>query len=285
MRDPALHITRSSLVKILNEVGMPVSMEKATEIIRRAKNYQISNRHIIQGTQKQKQKAEKSVEMDSPFVGIFQRILKSYRQELGHKSIFTIRNGDREYLMLKEIAQSANEFTETFKIQPKETGYKTFIQLGLRFMGKKYSLNRFKTYREGIFTVYENMIILDKDVDKEGTKAFYDCWKICMLEYASVDKPLDDFDMVNMIFGRQEADEVNAYYEDWVKAQFEGLAWLNAIPELSQFYGENAKKRYEKYIIALNKSVKDSADDGLPVKFESDEEAAYYKNLRNKNAS
>lgn len=284
MRDPALHITKSNLVKVLQSVGIKVDESKATEILKRAQPYQIKDRYQLQGNSRQRKKADKLVaaEKENPYTEVFQRLLTAYRQQIGHKFIRAVRESDREYVMLKEVSQSAETFATTFGLQ-REDGYKKFIQLGLTLMGKKYGLNRFKTYNEKIFFIYENLIVVSKDIDKEGTKQFYSLWKEAMTYYAAIDPVLTDIEMVNMVYGRQEADECGAKYYDWIIAQFEGLAWLDAIPELSQFYGENAKKRYDKYVATLQKTVEEEKDN-LPVKFESEAEAEYYKNLRNKNA-
>ena len=66
----------------------------------------------------------------------------------------------------------------------------------------------------------------------------------------------------------------------WIDAQFEGLSFLNAVPELSQLYGINAQKRYRSY--AQKQGLAKKKKDDLPYKYNSDAEAEYWRKIREK---
>ena len=87
-----------------------------------------------------------------------------------------------------------------------------------------------------------------------------------MIEYAGLEELTDierDFSKyAHLVYARNHADEVGADYEDWVVAQFEGLSFMNVVPEIYQFYGEGAVNRYERYL-KDTAGVSQSADNSI----------------------
>lgn len=130
--------------------------------------------------------------------------------------------------------------------------------------------------------------MLDEDKDPEGTKEFWQEWLKAMDTYAGtrIDILVPE-KFVHMIYGREEADRMEANYEDWIIAQFEGLLFVDAIPELSQLYGDNACLRYEKYKLNKDKPKREGTKNGkeeqddynLPSNL-SPEQAEYFKALK-----
>jgi hypothetical protein len=183
-------------------------------------------------------------------------------------------------LMLKEVAKLAYDFAEDFDIVPREDGYKEFCKLGIGLMGKQYGLNKFKTYAKSINEYFESYVMVIQDDNVEATLEFYSAWQTAMLEAGLGNQIYIDKDYkkyVHIVFARQEADERNANYEDWVQAQFAGLAFANAIPELTQYHGENAANRFEKYCRAAVDNSEETDEQKLSS---SDEELdEYFKKL------
>lgn len=279
MKNPTIHVTLSDLCEIFKAQGVEGYHAFAVSTLKAAKPYQIKNRYILNTNSKTSKKLKKTINADNPIIEVFNRLLSAIRQEQGHKHIQAIYKADINYVLLKEVAKLAYDFGEKFNIVPRETGYKEFIVFGLKLMGRKYGLNKFKYHVEKIYAAKEAQIAVNGDVDEQGTKQFYEVWFNTMHKYCGRTIDLDsDEKLANMVYGRQEADEKGAHYVDWIEAQFNQLAFLNAIPELSQLYGENAKSRYERYMLKQGK-VLTKADD-LPSKFNSPAEEIYWKTIR-----
>lgn len=286
MRNPSIHLLKSDVVSILLQFLEKKQAETiADALLRYGYQKRVVGRQKVTVTSKAvKQKIEKSIETDNHSVEVFNRLLYAVRESKNHRFIKTIRANDREYSVLKEVAQIAEDFVSLFEIKPKEEGFKTFISIGLDLIGKKYALSKFKYYKANIFELYENALTIHADNDAEATKKFYKIWRNTMLTYCNMDIELNQPEKyVNMVYGRQEADDAGATYENWIKAQFEQLAWLNAIPELTQLYGKHAKERYSKY--SIKKVEKQDVDDTLPTKYSSPEEQAYWEAIRQKRAT
>lgn len=286
MKQPSLHILKSDLVRLLGQQGIKNPDQVATKLIQEGYNLRPRSRIIVYGrTQAIRQKLVKNAEVSTKIVAKFNLILHQCRENARHKFIKTIRTNDREYDTLKEVAQIAYDFAELYAINPREEGYKIFCQIGLDLIGKKYGLSKFKYYKERIFEVYENLLAINEDTDKDGTKEFYHQWQNVMLSYSNLRPELKEADKyVHIVFGRQEADDNKADYYEWILAQFDQLSWLNAIPELSQLYGKKAVERYQKHILKKNKVETKEVDNTMPTKYKTEEEQAYWEAIRNKRA-
>lgn len=219
--------------------------------------HQITDRYldVLKLKQKGKVKAVRSMEADSAPEGTVEKVnlmLIHVRTSI-NKNIKArgILKNSKDYLMLKEIAKMAYDFADHFDIRPKDDGIKEYLTMGIGFMGK-YGLNKFKTYNNRIYESFESKVEVLTDEYKENTQLFYMKWQEKMLEYigpeelTNLDKDYVKF--VHMVYGRLAADNSDADYGEWIAAQFDGLAFVNAIPEINQFYGENAKLRYERFL-------------------------------------
>ncbi len=263
MRDPSLHITKKNLAKILNilEFNVRTSGEELSEkIFYVAGPFQIKDRYLklLNTKTPLKKKLEKSLKADAgmpdKFVELFNGLLTSCRQaQNSFTKVRLITKDNKDYILLKEVAKIAHEFSEHFDIQPRKDGYLEFIKLGLAMM-PKYGLNKFKYYQNKIFDSFDNQLQVVTDTNRQATLEFYNIWQAKMVEYSGLEDFVDieyQYDkFIHILLGRQASDVVQADYELWIVAQFEGLAFLSAIPELSQFYGDGALNRYERHLKA-----------------------------------
>lgn len=278
-RDPVLHIKQSDLITILNEIeysSRTIGLKLSEKIFTAAQPYQITDRYldILNLKSVAKKKVSRSMEADNVPNGLIEKVnlmLIDIRQKLNSRAkVRGITKKSNQYLMLKEITKKAYDFSVHFDIVPKTDGVREFLELGIGFMGK-YGLNRFKTYEERIYEAFEGKLAVLTDPNKEQTRDFYAIWQEVMLEYSGIQEITDiDKDLTkyaNMVYARAEADEYDADYRDWITGQFEGLAFLNVIPEVYQMFGEGARNRYSKYKKdqLSNKSNTDSDDDVLNI--------------------
>lgn len=269
-RDPSIHIKRSRLKEIFEAEGLDTS--KINKVMERALKYSIRNRVIVTGKSKTRKKTEKVSSIDDKVVAKFHRIYDAILKEKGIKTL-SIKKSDKKYLTLKEIAGQAKDFCDMFNLQYDE-GFKKYVEIGVFLLDRKFSLYRFKGYGDKIVTYYQNLDIIDKDENKEATYEFYQFWKAGLWEYAGEVIDIKDANKyVNFVYGRKDADANNADYIDWINAQFEKWSFLNVVPELTQFHGDNAAYNYQIYMANKNK------------KYDSKEEADYFKKVSNKKIS
>jgi hypothetical protein len=258
MRDPSIHITQSTLANLLKET-LEITDQKALtlakKLVKKAFDSRVKGRAtIIEKDKTVSKKLKKSVESENDYTEQFNRILTLSREQAKH-NFTAINQTAREYTTLKEVTLIAVEFCKVFSL-PVDIGFKEFIQLGFQLIGKKYALNKFKYHKENIFNHYSFSLEIQNDPKKKATEKFYEIWRDTMLTWSSMDVEITTVEKyVNLLYARQEADEAKADYDDWIEAQFQELAWLDVIPELTQLHGVNALERYEKWKIK-NKKVK-----------------------------
>lgn len=287
-RDPAIHITHSSLIKVLEQIGLEDSKKVANAIFRNSKSFAIKDRYVVMGDSRVQRKAKKliasSVQGDSIPVEQFQEILISERMALGHRGIKPIFKDNSQYVLLNEVAQLAYDFAKVFNFSSVKEGCRIFVNKGLSYMKKNYSLSKFKYYNEPIIKYYESAIALSTDADKNATDEFYELYRKLLVEYTGIDRELKRVeDKVCMLYARLEADEIDADYEDWLRSQFEQLGILGFVPNLTQLFNEKAVNRYYEYMMNQKsnthkntvKSVREAKDDF---------DASYNKALKSKKA-
>ena len=255
-RDPTIHIKKSDLVKILSDIQYfrMTNNNLANKIFEKAGPYQLKNRCLVYGNKKVTSKLERINGVTDNDVKLFNRILDSVRRVFHHKGITVIKQGSRDYLSLVDVTKLANEFRDDFDIKLKKEAYSLFCETGIAMMGRKYSINRFKTYYKHICQKTQAKVDVLYDDNPEGTQEVYLVWYDCMLKYGGVDIDVkrDEFEKyVWFVDARKKADEYDAAYEDWIIAQFEAMSYLNTVPELIQLSNEKSVNRYTKYMTEL----------------------------------
>ena len=283
-RDPILHITESNLTKVLEKLlsvkGSPFELDSkglAEDILKNSKKFQLKGMYIIKSTGATRKKLEKTVAAESVWFEKFNGMLSALRMKAHHKNAKPITKRDSNYIMLKEVTLIALDFNNDFQFEMIEEGFTAFITTGIELMGKRYAINKFKYYKNRIYERYESLEIIDKDNDKQASKTFYRTWKAVLGRYASMAIDIEsEEDYSHIVLARMEADEYKADYKQWITAQFEGLAFLDAIPSMNQLYGENAFKRYQKY--TTTRKVEEVKSE--TIKFTSPEQEEYFRRLR-----
>lgn len=263
-RDEHLHIRKSELIKILSDITYSKTMspnQLAEEILNRSKDKGVKDfyKKFLQiKTKKTRDKLQRTMDAEMPNATVeeFNRVLMNFRREQKSKystaPIRLIQKDSPDYIMLKEVAKLAQAFVEEFEITSKIEGYKEFLDIGYKLMGSKFFLNKYKTYNKRIIEIFRSKVDVLTDPEPDKTKLLYSYWQKYMVDYAGLEELIDidkDYSKYcHLVYARDYADEHNADYEDWVVAQFEGLTFMSAVPEIYQFYGDGALKRYERYL-------------------------------------
>ena len=280
-RDPSLHITRSALVSVLRQIQYDRRMmpeDLADSIFAEAQPYQLKDRYKVEATARMRKKVVRSTSAENPIIEKFNFILQQERLKAGHKVVKTVTKTSKDYLVLKEVAKIAFDFGEALDITPRDEAYREFIRIGLRMMNKKYSLSKFKFYAERIVQEVEDKAVVIMDENPEGTRTVKECFYEILDADGIHEVSEDEYGRyVHFVHARVDADSVDADYYDWVQAQFEAMAFMNAVPELSQLHGENAHARYQKYVLSGSVSERQEQEDYSGL---SEEEIAYREALK-----
>lgn len=247
-RIPTLKISKQALDAVLkSEVGEGYELI-ASKIYQAAGSEDYRHRSIITVKKDRVQKAIVSLETSSSDFEKFNGALASERKLLNHVGIFSIRSNTKEYTIMLEIVEYANDFCKAFDFD-KENGYRKYIRYGLQLIGKKYGLSKFKYFNAKIFEHFESINLLKNDPDPIITNYMYEVWKHQMVKHKQeVPAKLAPEKAVSFLYARECAAEAKADFKNWVIAQFSELSFLSIIPELTQFYGDKAKDRYASHI-------------------------------------
>jgi hypothetical protein len=288
MKKPAIHVTLNDLAFILKSLSVDNSHRIAAEVFRQANemNMQIRNRTLVIAETKKAMKVVSKTSTDTADASFeFKSILSLYRRTLRHKMIQEIGVNDKLYSTLKEVAEIAVQFCEAFGYKDRQGGYLRFCEIGISLMGKKYALNKFKYFAEDIFEVQTNALAIKSDVSPEHTQTVYEVWKECLQKYAGLERTLDRKhpQWIHIYHTKEQALLHGANLRDWVEAQFEGLAFMNVVPELSQLYTDRAEARYYSYMANKKKkhTAKPTQETGEELLDADAEMEAYWKKLEN----
>jgi hypothetical protein len=260
-RNPSVHLTYTDLVKVLMDIGIKDPEISARLIIQKGAPYAIKDRYIITGNSDLRKAATKAIENTQTAISIekFNSILHGCRVAEQHRHITNITKGDIQYATLVEVAKMAAEFSTTCGFATVEDGCKVFVTLGLRFMkhGAQYGINKFKYYKNQIYSLYESSETIHEDPKEKETREVHDLWREYMGQYGGISRTLTKpEDYVMMVYTRMEADSVGAKYSDWLEAQFEFFKGMNLVPNPNQLIGDKALNRYYDFMGSSGKAKK-----------------------------
>jgi len=276
MRDPSINIKKSDLLKVLKRdfnMDTDEAEDTANKLLKSSKRFACNERMSLQKVKKAvRRKIERTSQIARDEIMKFNACLYQVRSlELHHRGVKDIKEGDSQYPSLVDIAASAKEFANTYNFDLEE-GYRNFILKGIALMRKRYGLNKFKSYRDKIFSHYEAEYLVKNDEDHDGSLKFFDIYDEKLRKRATViiDRLSDPEKFLDFVLAREEADKCDADYTNWIDAQFAGLEFANALPEPYQLHGDGALGRYQKYLIDVNPVNTKN------MKFSSEEEREAY---------
>ena len=289
-RTPILHIRRDDLTVVLNKilpdnVAITKVVDKLYDVAKREK-FQLKSMYRFEALSKTKKRGDRVLNAENTKVEIFNRLLAGIRTEQRVKGVTKlILQTDKEYVVLKEITALAIDFHEQSGNNSLEQSFIFFIKVGIELMRKKYALSKFKYYKDKIYDRHVVQLVINKDNAPELSKKFYAIWKRIVKGYAPdyIDIESEE-DYANIVLARMEADEMKATYDDWITSQFEGLSFLDVIPNFNQLYGINAKKLYQEYVNNKSYKRKEEVSEVIDIDFETDEQKRYFEMLRSSRA-
>ena len=258
-RDPSIHVTRSSLTEVLEELVQGDVPFIVDELFHRLNKDAIRNRVVVSVNAKAKKSMTRVASVDKDLADRFHLVYQQINRK-HHIKTSSIAQTDSKYNTLKEVAKQASEFCTMFKLE-ENFGFQTYVTIAIKLSqtGPGYSIYRIKALADRIIKYYEDMSAITEDGDQKNTTAFYVAWKKVSTKYLGKATAITEPHLfVHFIYGRRAAEVVEAKYEDWIAAQFE--RWPNSMPELHQFYGDNATLAYNKFM-GLNDKQYDSKEE------------------------
>lgn len=183
---------------------------------------------------------------------LFNNILNQERLAKSvYTNIKTIGKGTSQYTSILKILPSVNKFTELYSEGQKHIGYHEYIKLGLSLMGNKYALTKFNYFDDKIFEYRECQRVVQEDNQNMQTLEFQRTWdSLLQKEFGTIrNQPINQTnynEFVNFVWGREQADDNNAAYANWIMAQIEGLRFLGE-PFITSIHGDKATQRYMEF--------------------------------------
>lgn len=261
-RQPSIHITEKQLALVIEKVFdlyPKDAKEKAIEILKLTQGKQLTNRKISVSNDKLMKQATKVIKANKGDVDQLNQLIFYIRKT---KSKLYIREkfkpDSNDYKQLKELANICNQFCTQFNFNKKE-GYTNYlmeciphISSSLNYVGKLINM------AEKVFNNYENKELVSKDTNPKLTKTIIEYYIKLIIRKTGI-PPLNMDNPVNyvkFIKVREKIEQLDIGYEDFIDAQFEGLAWTDNYPEPGQLINDKAIERLNKYIYKHNIKVK-----------------------------
>lgn len=255
-REPSIHIFKSRLVEILEDILSEDEDVKGlvNDIFYRAKPYSISSRTVTTSNDRIEKKIKRVTNTTRLDSDIFSQLIYAKRKSLKHRGISMIKSGSKDWDILKEVTGQALLFCEDFELSIRE-GFIKYIEIGLSKMSK-YGLNKFLGMYQGISETHQALIDISEDEDPGGTKKMYEYYTKIIADKTGVFERLEELPekYVWFIKARNQADDLKVPHNVYIKAQFEALNFAKGIPYPSQMVGPKATERVNRY--AFSKGIK-----------------------------
>lgn len=247
LRDPAIHIKRSDLLRICKEEGITFPDDFVNSLFTQSVKRNLRNRVWITTKARAAVKVARTTATRDDIVAQFNRVYNSVLVD-HHIKATIIRKGTKPYLTMKEVATSASTFRDAFQIGSMEEAFKYYIDLGIRVLGKNFSIYSMKGADNKIRIKYTNLMLVFDDMDPSGTNRMAIAWRASLKSFHGLEMEINDDQYAAIVLARRLADKAGAKYQDWMDAQFDRWTFMNAMPEFSQLHGDNATMAYTQYM-------------------------------------
>ncbi|KKN85545.1 hypothetical protein LCGC14_0278680 [marine sediment metagenome] len=267
IRDPAIHIRKSDLLRICKEEGVTFPEDFVSALLAKASKVKLTKRVMITAKAATASKiARTAVTSDNvvaQFNGIYMGTLHSH-----DRRTTSVHKGTRQYLVLKEVASAAHNFAQDYKMKYLTTAFKLYIEYAIAIIGlSKITLQRIKGVDYRIRDRHESVETL-KWVDKKQVEAAHEAWDLSLKNFYSLCLDVNQDQLADIARASQEAKEAKASIQDWMDAQFDKWSYKDDMPEFSQLNGDNAKLAHTKYMATQGK------------KYINDAEKEHFKNVK-----
>lgn len=252
-REPSIHITKGEFQRLLNDLeieGFPIN-----QFFIQARKVSVNTRNVSVTTKKDTKRVNKILLATKGDASMVADIVYATRIKLKHRGVRKINETQkRDWALCKELANICNQFAQDFLFENTREAFLTYISIGFKRMGKDHRniLNRLISMVDNVYLYYENSQGIGEDDAPKLTINLYDYYNQKIADATGIwekealeDNPEKYNDFLQI---RRLCDEHNWDYQDYVDAQFEGMAWCNGIPEPHNMYNPKAIDRYKKFV-------------------------------------
>lgn len=246
MRDPSMHVKESDLVEALRKLGQTgLSIE---QLMRALKRKACNNRSVTITNDKLDKKVTKLLKSRADDVHIFNNMLFMVRKSHRHFGFKKVIENTRDWGLLKEITGLALDFTNEFELERKE-GFKNYCDIAISKMNK-FSYPKLKSMYESICHIYHNKKLIAEDDTPHLTKSIHDFYVKMIVKQTGnpVDYHSQPESYYHFITVKNLVVQKKLKYEEYIRAQFAGLDWINGIPHPAQLIGDKANERLSRYL-------------------------------------
>lgn len=269
MRDPSIHIKESDLFEILEDYKklFPGSTFHAftQDLMMKCKKRSCSHRSMVATNQKQRKKIEQLEQSHKSDADLVAKIIYATRIKLKHRGVKQIKENDRDWPLVKELANLCNQFCTEFNMTKRE-GYIKYIETGL---GKLKSM---RAHLSKLVSMYDSLCqdiqAASQLVGDNAAKALamHDTYIAMIASRTGIYESYKDQPATMMAFAEaaELCERIGIDFDTFMEAQFEALAFCNGIPLPNQLYGDKATERLNKYLfkhnVSINKPTENKAD-------------------------
>ena len=255
MREASIHITEKKLITVLNKY-FKTSNSEILQILSECSKYQITSRKLSITNDRVEKKAKMLLSSDKGEAQTFSNLLYHVRKNLKHRGITQIKEGSRDWLIVKEICRVANEFNESFDL-PQREGYIEFIKIAISKMNK-FSLNKIIPMAQGIADTYAANLEIRSDKNRGLTENLYQRYNHRVMERTGLSFNYRE-QPEKYVFFVQAANiclNNNISPENYIDSQLESFVFKESIPDPAQLVGPKAIDRAVRYLYEHGKKVK-----------------------------
>lgn len=251
-RDPSIHITKSSFEKILQDMEITFPIE---DFFNRARQMSVDTRVINVTNKNTKRKVNNITLVKNGDAKMAAELYYAVQIKLRFRGVKPIREGDKLWTHCKKLADVCNIFCQDFNLDLR-SGYITYINMGFKRLGRdhKNALPRIVAMAQNISEDYTAVQEINKDIDQITTSNIHDYYCTVIADRAGIKFDYHDQPNIYVYFVRlrEFCDKSNIDYEDWIDAQFEGLAWCNGLPTPDRLMGDKANTYYAQFAFKHN---------------------------------
>lgn len=261
-RDPSIHITKSQFQEICKDLGIELPVDT---IFAYAQRKAINTRGILVKNQLDTKKVNNILLANKGDAQMVADIIYATRIKLKHKGVRKINPTNlREWTNCKKLAEVCNTFCQDFELPTRE-GFIKYIELGIKKMPDARGLTtRLIGYQDTIteeFSAIKEIQELSQK-DKQTITKIQDFYVRQIADRTGIYEPIKDpGKFIHFIRLYDFLSEKKWDYKEYIIAQFEGLAWCNGIPELSQLTSDKAISRYNKYLYKHGEDITQEDDE------------------------
>ena len=252
-REPSIHITKSQFLDILEELG--ITNLPVNQVFALARKVSINSRNVLVTNKKDTKRVNNILLATKGDAALVADLVYATRVKLRHRGARKItENSKADWTRCKELAAICNQFAQDFSFTDIRDAFLTYITIGFKRMGKDHRnmMTRLISMADNIYTYYENNQCVREDDAPKLTQSIYDYYNKKIADATGIwetealeenPEKYNDFLQVRKLCEEHKWD-----YQDYIDAQFEGMAWCNGIPEPHNMYNTKAIDRYKKYV-------------------------------------